>query len=97
MKQSNHAKISAGFAAAVRSVNERWGKSHISRLKVDHRGRMAINTVSSYDKTVKPIRERLDRNTSPRGDGKTGKRTQMSKPAGRSSKTVFMTRLRRKR
>ena len=56
--------------AAVKAVNDRWAKSHISRLKVDHRGKMAINTVATYDKTVDPIRERTDRNTLPSEKGR---------------------------
>ena len=84
-------------SAAVKAVNDRWAKSHISRLKVDHRGKMAINTVATYDKTVDPIRERTDRNTPPTGKRKTGRKPQMNKPAGRSTKgTGFMTRLRRR-
>lgn len=59
-------------AAAVKSVNENWGRSHISRLKIKGRGRMAINTVAAHDSSVKPIRERLGPGVHPRSQKKGG-------------------------
>lgn len=44
---------------AVRSVSENWSRSHIARLRVNGRGKMAINAVSEYDDGIKPVKVRV--------------------------------------
>lgn len=46
---------------AVESVSRNWSKSHIARLRINGKGKMAVNAVSEYDNGVTPVKVRVSK------------------------------------